>query len=91
LRVLPDAYPDIDAVWYIDLLTETIVVKKSKPNAALWREIETVCDDMLLLYGDLMSRLGPGVTNKLSEPPGDTRQNEVAYLVLPIMDRTSRA
>lgn len=59
-RVLRDAYPDIAAVWYIDLLTETVVVKKSKPNAALWREIETVCDDMLLLYRDLMSRRARG-------------------------------
>jgi hypothetical protein len=60
LRVLRDAYPDIDAVWYVDLLTETVVVRKSKPNAALWREIETVCDDMLLLYRDLMSRRARG-------------------------------
>jgi hypothetical protein len=59
-RALRDAYPDIAAVWYIDLLTETVVVKKSKPNAALWREIETVCDDMLLLYRDLMSRRARG-------------------------------
>jgi hypothetical protein len=56
LRVLREVHPDIDAVWYIDLLTETVVVKKSKPNAALWREIETVCDDMLLVYRELMAR-----------------------------------
>jgi hypothetical protein len=60
LRVLREAYSDIDAVWYIDLLTETVVVRKSKPNAALWREIETVCDDMLLVYRELMSRRARG-------------------------------
>ena len=58
--MLREADAHIDAVWYVDLLTETVVVKKSKPNAALWREIETVCDDMLMVYRELMLRRARG-------------------------------
>lgn len=56
LRVLREQTPNIDAVWYVDLLSEKIVVRKSKPHAALWREIETVCDDILMVYRSLMAR-----------------------------------
>jgi hypothetical protein len=56
LRVLREQAPDLEAVWYVDLLSEKVVVKKSKPNTTLWREVETVCDDILMVYRNLMAR-----------------------------------
>lgn len=56
LRILSDEASNVDGVWYVDLLSEKVIVKKTKPNAALWREIETVCDDILMVYRTLMAR-----------------------------------
>jgi hypothetical protein len=50
----------LDAVWYVDLLSERVVKKKAAPSVGTWREIETVCDDIIIAYGTLMARRSRG-------------------------------
>jgi hypothetical protein len=55
LRVLRE-HITLDAVWYIDLLSEKVVKRKAEPSGGVWREIETVCDDIIIAYRMLMAR-----------------------------------
>ncbi len=56
LRVLRERMPNLDAVWYIDLFGEKVVKKQERTSLGVWREIETVCDDILIAYGALRAR-----------------------------------
>lgn len=59
LRVIGESVP-LDAVWYVDLLTDKVVKRKTKPSVGTWREIETVCDDIIIAYRTLMARRSRG-------------------------------
>jgi hypothetical protein len=50
----------LDVVWYVDLLSEKIVKKKASPSMGTWREIETVCDDIIIAQRTLMARRSRG-------------------------------
>lgn len=56
LRVLRERMPNLSGVWYIDLFGEKVAKKQERPSSGVWREIETVCDDILIAYGALMAR-----------------------------------
>ena len=59
LRVVSE-HVALDAVWYVDLLSERVVKKKIAPSGGVWREIETVCDDIIIAYRMLMARRSRG-------------------------------
>jgi hypothetical protein len=46
----------LDAVWYVDLLSEKVVKKKAIPSVGTWRETQAVCDDILIAYHTLIAR-----------------------------------
>ncbi len=60
LRVLREHIPSLDAVWYIDLLGEKVVKRQEKPSSGVWREIQVVCDDILIAYRTLIARRSRG-------------------------------
>jgi len=60
LRVLRERMPNLAAVWYIDLFGEKIFKKQEKLSSGVWREIETVCDDILIAYRTLIARRSRG-------------------------------
>lgn len=60
LRVLREHVPNLDAVWYIDLLGEKVVKRQEKPSLGVWREIQVVCDDILIAYRTLIARRSRG-------------------------------
>lgn len=53
LRVIGE-HLALEAVWYVDLLSEKVVKKKAAPSVGTRREIETVCDDIIIAYGTLI-------------------------------------
>ncbi len=55
-RVLREHISDIAAVWYIDLLGERVVKRQVKPSIGTWKEVETVCDDILIAYRVIAAR-----------------------------------
>lgn len=59
LRVIAE-HTALDAVWYVDLLSEKVVKKKAEPSVGMWREIQTICDDIIIAYGTLMARRSRG-------------------------------
>lgn len=60
LRSIRDHIPNLSAVWYIDLLSEKVIKKQENPSSGVWREIETICDDILIAYRTLIARRSRG-------------------------------
>ena len=58
--MLRERMPNLAAVWYIDLFGEKVVKKQEKLSSGVWREIETVCDDILIAYRTLIARRSRG-------------------------------
>lgn len=55
LRILAEQIPGI-TIWFIDVVGEKVVRKQQKPTPSIWREIQTVCDDIMIAYQTLIAR-----------------------------------